>query len=235
MNWGALKMEIIGQEKASFIDYPDKISIVYFCSNCNMLCKYCHNSHLVKGEGECIDHEEIFAFLKKRKKFVDAVCISGGEPTLHKGLYDFAKRVKDTGYLVKLDTNGTNPQEVKRLIDEKIVDYVAMDIKAPFHKYEAVTGTKINMEAIKDSVELLRNSDIDYEFRTTVCKELLTKEDILEIAEYLKGSKRYSIQNFRDGETVLVGQNKLRSYDIETLEDIRKEIEGYFEVFKIRK
>jgi pyruvate formate lyase activating enzyme len=228
-------MNIIGQEKASFIDYPDKISIVYFCSNCNMLCKYCHNYHLVKGEGRSIDHDEIFSFLKKRKKFVDAVCISGGEPTLHEGLYDFAKRVKDTGYLVKLDTNGTNPQMVKKLIDEKIVDYVAMDIKAPFHKYEIVTGTKVKMEAIKESIELLRNSDIDYEFRTTICKELLTKEDILEIAKYLKGSKRYSIQNFRDGETVLVGENKLHPYVMEKLEEIEKEIKGYFEIFKVRK
>ncbi|QZY54777.1 anaerobic ribonucleoside-triphosphate reductase activating protein [Crassaminicella profunda] len=228
-------MNIIGQEKASFIDYPDKISIVYFCSNCNMLCKYCHNYHLVKGQGETIDHDEIFAFLKKRKKFVDAVCISGGEPTLHRGLYDFAKRVKDTGYLVKLDTNGSNPEVVKRLIHEKIVDYVAMDIKAPFHKYETVIGTNIDIKAIKNTIDLLRNSHIDYEFRTTVCKELLTKEDILEIANYLKGSKRYSIQNFRDGETVLVGENKLHPYDIETLEEIEKELEGYFEVFKIRK
>lgn len=232
---GEVQMYIIGEEKASFVDYPDQISIVYFCAYCNMKCKYCHNSELVKGKGNEISDEEIFAFLEKRKKFVDAVCISGGEPTLHEGLYDFAKRVKDKGYLVKLDTNGTNPEVVKKLIDEKIIDYVAMDIKAPFHKYEAVIGTKIDIEAIKNSIELLRSSDIDYEFRTTVCKELLTKEDILEIADSLKGSKRYSIQNFRDGETVLVGENKLHPYNIEILEEIRKEIEGSFGVFKIRK
>ncbi|TCO74368.1 anaerobic ribonucleoside-triphosphate reductase activating protein [Marinisporobacter balticus] len=228
-------MNIIGQEKASFIDYPDKICSVFFCSGCNMLCKYCHNAHVIKGQGQIIPHKDIFVFLKKRKKFVDAVCISGGEPTLHEGLYDFAKRVKDAGYLVKLDTNGTNPEEVKRLIDEKIIDYVAMDIKAPLHKYEVVTGTKINMEAIKNSIRIIRNSNIDYEFRTTVCKELLTKEDVLTIAEYLKGSKQYTIQNFRDGETVLVGQNKLHPYNLEILEEIKKEVEGYFETFKVRK
>ena len=228
-------MHIIGEEKTSFIDYPDQISIVYFCAYCNMECKYCHNSELVKGKGNEISDEEIFAFLEKRKKFVDAVCISGGEPTLHEGLYDFAKRVKDKGYLVKLDTNGTNSEVVKKLIDEKIIDYVAMDIKAPFYKYEAVIGTKVNMKDIKITIDILRNSDIDYEFRTTVCKELLTKEDILEIADCLKGSKRYSIQNFRDGETVLVGENKLHSHDVETLEKIKKEVEGYFEIFKIRK
>ena len=228
-------MYIIGEERASFVDYPDQISIVYFCAYCNMECKYCHNSELVKGKGTAIRDEEIFDFLEKRKKFVDAVCISGGEPTLHEGLYDFAKKVKDKGYLVKLDTNGTNPEVVKKLINEKIVDYVAVDIKAPFHKYEAVIGTKINIEAIKNTIDILKNSHIDYEFRTTVCKELLTKEDILKIAEYLKGSKRYSIQNFRDGETVLVGQNKLHSYDIKILEQIRKEVEGFFEVFTIRK
>lgn len=228
-------MNIIGQEKVSFIDYPEKISTVYFCSNCNMLCKYCHNSHLLKDEGQGIDHDEIFDFLKKRKKFVDAVCISGGEPTLHKGLYDFTKEIKAIGYLVKLDTNGTNPEVVKNLIDEKIVDYVAMDIKAPFHKYEVVTGTKIDIKSIKNTIKLLKNSDIEYEFRTTVCKELISKEDILEMAKYLKGSRRYSIQNFRDGETVLVGQNKLHSYDVETLEEIKKEIDSYFEVLKVRK
>ncbi|QEK11044.1 anaerobic ribonucleoside-triphosphate reductase activating protein [Crassaminicella thermophila] len=228
-------MNIIGHQKSSFIDYPEKICTVYFVAGCNFRCPYCHNSHIVKEAGKFISEEEIFSFLNKRKKFIDAVCISGGEPTLYEELYGFIKKIKMEGFLVKLDTNGTNPKILEKLLKEGLIDYVAMDIKAPFHKYEFVTKAKIDIENIKMSIHIIKNANIDYEFRTTVCKELLTKEDLIEIATYLKGSKRYSIQNFRDGETVLAGKNQLHSYDLETLEEIKKEIEGYFEIFKVRK
>lgn len=227
-------MKIIGIEKSSFIDYPGKISTVYFAAGCNFRCDYCHNGPIVKGEGRRISEEEVFSFLEKRKKYVDAVCISGGEPTLYDELYDFVKLLKEKGFSIKLDTNGTRPEILKQLLDEKLIDYVAMDIKAPFYKYELVTKTKVDIEGIKASIDIIKNSNIDYEFRTTLCKELLTKNDILEIAEYLKGSKGYHLQNFKDVETVLVGQNKLHSYDVETLEEIKKEIEDYFQLFSIR-
>ncbi|QXM07201.1 anaerobic ribonucleoside-triphosphate reductase activating protein [Crassaminicella indica] len=228
-------MNIVGHEKTSFIDYPDQICTVYFVEGCNFRCSYCHNSHIIKGEGRTISEEEIFSFLNKRKKFIDAVCISGGEPTLYEETYALIKKIKKEGLLVKLDTNGTNPKMLKQLLEEGLIDYVAMDVKAPLHKYEYVTKTKVNIKDIERSIDIIKNSNIDYEFRTTVCKELLTKEDILEIAEYLKGSKRYSIQNFRDGETVLEGKNQLHPYDAETLEEIKEKIEGHFQIFKVRK
>ncbi|SET67277.1 pyruvate formate lyase activating enzyme [Natronincola peptidivorans] len=227
-------MRIIGHEKTSFIDYPGKICTMYFVASCNFQCGYCHNEPIVKGQGERIDEEEIFAFLEKRKKYIDAVCISGGEPTLYASLYNFIKKIKEKGFFIKLDTNGTNPHLLQTLIDEKLIDYVAMDIKAPFHKYEMITGGKVSIENIKTSIDMIRGSIIDYEFRTTICKELLTEEDILEIAGYLKGSKRYYLQNFKDGETVLAGQGKFHPYDSEALEKIIEAIKADFDVCSIR-
>ncbi|EOC99573.1 anaerobic ribonucleoside-triphosphate reductase activating protein [Caldisalinibacter kiritimatiensis] len=224
-----------GHQKTSFIDYPDKICTVLFVGGCNFRCPYCHNGELVNNEGEFIDEEYIFDFLNKRRKMLDGVCISGGEATLYNTkLYDFITRVKKLDYLVKLDTNGTNPELLKNLIDNKLIDYVAMDIKAPFDKYEDVVNVKIDIENIKKSIDIIRNSNIDYEFRTTVCKELLTKEDIIELAESIKGSKRYIMQNFKDGETVLAGKGKFTSYKGSELKNIEESIKGWFEEVKIR-
>ncbi|RKD31247.1 anaerobic ribonucleoside-triphosphate reductase activating protein [Thermohalobacter berrensis] len=223
-----------GHQKSSFIDYPDKISTVLFTGGCNFKCPYCHNSDLVYNKGEKIEAEYIFSFLEKRKKFIDAVCISGGEATLNKGLYDFVKELKDKGFLVKLDTNGTNPRLLKSFIKDKLLDYIAMDIKAPFNKYNKVTGVMVEINKIKESISLIRESDIDYEFRTTVCKELITEDDIINIAEELKGSKRYIIQNFRDGDTILAGKGRLTPYKKEELKDIERKIKDNFIEFKVR-
>ncbi|SHJ81363.1 pyruvate formate lyase activating enzyme [Geosporobacter subterraneus DSM 17957] len=228
-------MDFLGHEKTSLVDYPDKICTIYFVGGCNFQCPYCHNGPLVRMEGIRITEDEVFRFLHKRKKYIDGICISGGEPTLYEGLYGFLQRVKKEGLLVKLDTNGTHPEVVERLLREQLLDYVAMDLKAPFHKYEAVAGAKVNIEDIQKSIELIRNAEIDYEFRTTVCRELLTKEDILEIIGLIKGSKRYSLQNFRDGETVLGGAGQFHPFDIDTLEEIERETKDYFEILKIRK
>lgn len=227
-------MNIIGHEKSSFIDYPDKICTVFFTGGCNFRCPYCHNSSIVRNEGVPIDEDYIFRYLENRKKFLDGVCISGGEPTLHEDLCDFINKIKGRGFLVKLDTNGTNFEMLKELIDKKSLDYIAMDIKAPLDKYEFVTKTKVDIDSIKSSIDIIKASNVDYEFRTTVCKELLSKEDILEIAEYLKGSKKYAIQNFRDGETVLAGKKQFNPYDIKTLKEIDKKIKSYFATFMIR-
>ncbi|PAB57365.1 anaerobic ribonucleoside-triphosphate reductase activating protein [Anaeromicrobium sediminis] len=227
-------MNILGHEKTSFIDYPDKICTMYFMGGCNFRCGYCHNKDLVENKGVPILESHIFEFLKKRKKYIDGVCISGGEPTLHEELYDFIVSIKKEGLLVKLDTNGTNPSMIKRLIDENLVDYIAMDMKAPINKYAVVTNVAVNVDNLKESIKLLTTSNVDYEFRTTVCRELVSTEDILEIAKELKGSKRYIIQNFRDRKTVLEGKNKFTSYNKEELEYIRSEIEDYFNEVKIR-
>ncbi|MFA5523463.1 MAG: anaerobic ribonucleoside-triphosphate reductase activating protein [Tissierellales bacterium] len=227
-------MEFRGHQKSSFIDYPDKICTVLFTGGCNFRCDYCHNSDLVYNKGEVIPESFVFDYLDKRKKMLDAICISGGEPTLHDGLYDFIKKVKARGYLVKLDTNGTAPDVLNKLISDELVDYIAMDIKAPIDKYSKVMNSNINIEKIIESINIIKSSDIDYEFRTTICRELLTQDDILKIAEYLKGSKRYYLQNFKDGETILGGQNKLNSFSRERLIEIEAQIKHYFEIFKIR-
>lgn len=214
-------MNIIGIEKSSFIDYPNTICTVIFTGGCNFRCPYCHNSSIVNNIGDKIEQEELISFLKKRKKFVDALCISGGEPTLQKDLYNFICRVKEEGFLIKLDTNGTNPNLLRKLIDEKLLDYVAMDIKAPLAKYQSITSNPVVFEDIQESINILSENKVDYEFRTTICKELLSIEDIKTIATELKGCNTYVLQNFRDGETVLAGENKFTSFSTEELEEIK--------------
>ncbi|WP_427338393.1 anaerobic ribonucleoside-triphosphate reductase activating protein [Caloranaerobacter sp. DY30410] len=227
-------MNFKGLQKSSFIDYPDKICTVLFTGGCNFRCPFCHNSSLVKNEGEFILEKDVLEFLKSRKEMVEAVCISGGEPTLQKGLVSFIKKVKDIGYLVKLDTNGTNPDVIKKLLDLRLIDYIAMDIKAPLSKYNSVADVIVDINSIRESIRLIKNSNIDYEFRTTVCKELLDQDDILEISKNISGAKRYIIQNFRDRETVLAGQGKFTPYSRQELLEIEKKIQGLFDEIKIR-
>ncbi len=217
-------MNIIGIEKSSFIDYPNHICTVFFTGGCNFRCPYCHNSPLVHNIGERIEVEDAIDFLKKRKRFVEAVCISGGEPTLQRDLYDFIYRIKKEGLLVKLDTNGTNPILLRKLIEDQLLDYVAMDIKAPLNQYEMVTQVNVNIHDIQESVHILLENKVDYEFRTTLCKELLTVEDIQSIAEKITGCRTYALQNFRDGATVLGGQHRLTPYSSEELKEMEKSL-----------
>ena len=227
-------MNILGRQKSSFIDYPNKISTVYFTGGCNFKCPYCHNKDLVNSIGTKFSEDEIFSFLLKRKKFIDAVCISGGEPTLQKDLYKFISKLKSEGFFVKLDTNGYRPDVLEPLIKDKMIDYIAMDIKGPLYAYEKITGVKIDVDLIKKSIEIIKSSNIDYEFRTTICRELITTTDILEIAKMIKGSKSYSLQNFRDGDTVLCGKNRLTPYDKEELAELEAILNDYFELFRIK-
>ncbi|NLK91293.1 MAG: anaerobic ribonucleoside-triphosphate reductase activating protein [Clostridiales bacterium] len=217
-------MSILGIEKSSFIDYPNNICTVIFTGGCNFRCPYCHNSPIVNGIGEKIDKMEVIDFLRNRKKFIDALCISGGEPTIQKGLYDFIRQVKKEGFSIKLDTNGTNPDLLKKLIDEKLIDYIAMDIKAPLNKYSSITQTPVVLGDIQKSINILLENKVDYEFRTTICKELLNVEDIRIISEEIKGCNTYVLQNFKDGETILAGRNKFTPYSDEELEDVQNEI-----------
>lgn len=227
-------MKIIGIEKSSFIDYPGKICTVYFTPGCNFRCAYCHNSPAVMGKGELIKEEEILLYLEKRKKFIDAVCISGGEPTLQQDLDWFIEKLKSKGFFIKLDTNGTNPDILQKLLDKKLIDYVAMDIKGPLYKYSLLAGTEVAVEPIKESINIIKNSNIDYEFRTTICKELLSPNDIRDIANLLKGSKAYYLQNFKDGDTILAGKGKFTPYNMKELKLIEMEIKDYFVKFDIR-
>lgn len=226
-------MKVKGFQKSSFIDYPDKIAAVVFTGGCNFRCPYCHNRELVYNMGENIDSEEIFSELKKRKKYLDGVCITGGEPTLQQGLDEFILKLKGMGYLIKLDTNGTSPKVLKSLLERNLLDYIAMDIKAPIQSYRSVAVEKVDIEAIEESIELIRESGVDYEFRTTICKELLSTADILKIAKRIKGSMKYTLQNYRDSGNVLSGKS-YTPYKKEELELLREEIKGYFGKFHIR-
>jgi len=191
-------MKIPYFQKFSLIDYPGKISTIIFTQGCNFRCPYCHNPELVNPElfTETLEEEAIFSFLRNRKNKLDAVVITGGEPTLQPDLMEFAEKIKEMGYLVKLDTNGSNPGLLRKLINRALVDYVAMDIKATLEKYPKVARVNICTEKIKESIEIILRSDIDYEFRTTVVKPLLEIDDLIGIAELIKGAKKYVIQKF---------------------------------------
>jgi len=192
-----LIVPIGGLQKSSLIDYPEKISAIIFTQGCNFKCPYCHNPELIKfSTDSSIDESVLFNFLKTRINKLDAVVITGGEPTLHKGLPEFIKQIKDLGFLVKLDTNGTNPEMLQELLDKKLIDYVAMDIKAPIERYPEIVCAKVDTEAVLKSIEILKSSGVDFEFRTTVVKSQLLHEDFEKIGELINGSEKYYLQKF---------------------------------------
>ena len=195
-------MIICGFEKFSMVDYDGKIACTIFTKGCNFRCPFCHNSSLVesKKHPQIISENSVFDYLNKRKKVIDAVCISGGEPTLQPDLIDFVKKIKNLGFLVKLDTNGYNPDAIKQLLNQNLLDYVAMDIKNCKEKYDFTIGAEININKIEQSIELIKNSNIDYEFRTTLISQFHTENDILKIGKWLENSKNYFLQKYVDND-----------------------------------
>ena len=190
-----------GLQKNSLIDYPGKVSCVLFLSGCNFDCPYCHNPDLAKDSSLCpvlLDEKAVFDFLQKRKGFLDGVVISGGEPTLQKDLLVLCKKIKELGYLIKLDTNGSRPQVIKRLIDEGLVDYIAMDIKTdPFH-YSPLIAKNYNPDHIIASVQTIMESASGYEFRTTCVKPIVDSHDVKKITKIIKGATLYALQHFHN-------------------------------------
>jgi pyruvate formate lyase activating enzyme len=191
-------MKIAGIEKCSLVDYPGKLACAFFAPACNMNCLYCHNRHLLRKEAEnhCLAPDAIRAFLTKRRGFLDGVVISGGEPTLHPGLGDFACEVRAMGFPVKIDTNGTRPETIRRLIASGAVDYISMDVKAPLAKYEAICGAPVKIAGIEESIDLLLEGRVEYEFRTTVPPQL-NADDLSAIAERIRGARLYVLQQCR--------------------------------------
>lgn len=218
-------MNIIdGFDKLTLLNYPDKVACTIFTKGCNFKCPFCHNSSLIGLDKENDKYKEVISYLNKRKGILDGVCITGGEPLIHKCIKDLIKEIKDMGFLVKLDTNGSNPLMLKEIIDEKLIDYVAMDIKNTFDKYEMTIGCKTNLDNIKKSIDVIESSDIDYEFRTTIVKEFHTLDDIKGIVNMLDEKSKYYIQNFRNSDGVL--NKKLNGFKIEELENLQKEIKN---------
>ena len=197
-------MKICGIEKFSMVDWDGKIVCTLFAGGCNFRCPFCHNSSLAISSCAEINQTEIFDFLKKRKGLIDGVCISGGEPTLHPDLEDFVRKIKDMGYRVKLDTNGTNPKAVKTLIEKCLVDYIAMDVKNSPHKYVKTTGLEgLNIDNILESVKVIKESGIPHEFRTTVIKEFHTEADMTYIANIVDGCDGYFLQHYVDRDSCM--------------------------------
>ncbi len=188
-------MKIGGLIKFTLIDFPGRPAAVVFTQGCNFRCRYCHNPELVYPHmfAEPVAKEEIYSFLKRRQGTLEGVVVSGGEPTLHEDLPQFLTDLKAMGYATKLDTNGTRPEMLRQLLDAKLLDYIAMDIKAPLEKYALITGVDFNPEVLKQSIDLIRQSGLEYEFRTTYDKEVLTDADISVITQRLNG-KNYRVQ-----------------------------------------
>ncbi len=217
-------MKIGGLQKTSLIDFPGRISCIVFTQGCNLRCPFCHNPELVLPEKFLppLDTGEIMTFLEKRKKYLEGVVITGGEPCLEgENLISFAKSLKAAGYLVKLDTNGTFPGVIKKALEEKVVDYLAMDVKGPLEKYEIVTGVKIDVKDVEESIALIKNSGLEYEFKTTVVKELLTISDFEKTGRLIEGAKLHYLQKFVLSKTVAPQPLSFHTYSDEEFEDIR--------------
>ena len=197
-------MLILGLQKMTLLDFPGKIACTVFLGGCNFRCPFCHNASLAMpdGSGEAISVEDFLAFLDARRGRLQGVCISGGEPTLHHDLPELIREIKSRGFAVKLDTNGTNPQMLLSLINDGLLDYVAMDIKNSPEKYEATTSFS-GIEKIRESVQFLLQCRVDYEFRTTVTGNLHTAEDFEKIGCWIAGAKRYFLQKFQDSGEIL--------------------------------
>ena len=199
-------MKICGFNKTTLLDYPGRVACTIFLGGCNFRCPFCQNGALVveADTQPGYSQDEILAFLKKRKGILDGVCVSGGEPTLSDGLPDFLRKIKDLGYDVKLDTNGSRPSVVKKLAADDLIDKVAMDIKACPSNYHVLTGVNVDLDAICETAGWLLNGDLDYEFRTTVVRELHSEKDFQEISQWLSGAKSYYLQAYRDSDGVLM-------------------------------
>ena len=265
-------MIIGGLQKLTLIDYPKKLACTVFCAGCNYRCGFCYNPELVlpekikeqvcpasgRGRG-AISESEFFDFLNKRKGLLNSVCIGGGEPSVHHDLRDFCRKIKDLDYFIKLDTNGSYPQMLKNLIDQKLVDYIALDVKAPPEKYIQAIGMENKMvlgkkqsdfwlkkivENIEKSINLLKQEQIDSEFRTTIVPGLLKKQDILEIVKWISqptrlrqgfgGQGKYFLQQFRPEKTINPEFIKIKPYSQKYLLEIQKSVAPFFQTCEIR-
>lgn len=228
-------MQINGFNKLTLLDYPGHLAATIFLGGCNMRCPFCHNASLVTkvAHQPVIPTEEVLSTLTKRINVLEGVCITGGEPTLYNDLPAFIKQIKAMGYLVKLDTNGTNPTMLKALVNEKLIDYVAMDIKNSREKYALTTGqSNLSLKDIEESVTFLLTSPVEYEFRTTVVKEYHTIEDMHSIGQWLNGAKSYYLQSYKDsGDIILPGLN---SHTKETLLEYENLLKPYVDKIALR-
>lgn len=225
-------MKINGLLKLTLLDFPGYTACTVFFGGCNFRCPFCHNASLVRGEGEDISVDEFFKFLSKREGIIDGVAVTGGEPLLQRELYDFLKRIKDMGFLVKLDTNGSFPEKLKELCRAGLVDYVAMDIKSSPEGYSRAAGCNVSIEKVRESVDYLLSGAVDYEFRTTVAKGAVMPEDMEGIGELIRGAKRYFLQGFVDSGDIL-GEG-VGAYTKEEMEEMLENVKKYVPAAELR-
>jgi len=233
-------MKIGAYQKLTLIDYPGKLAATVFTVGCNFRCPFCHNPELVISSQFTVHDDdemekEFFDFLKRRRGILEGLCITGGEPTVQPDIINFIERIKKLGYSVKLDTNGACPDVLKKIIDKKIVDFISMDIKSSRENYDRLAGVKVDMDRIDLSVNLIRNSRIDYEFRTTVVPGMHTEGDFKKIADWLKGAKKYCLQEYRDIKILNPKLKKITQGKFLNLDKIKKKIEKSFKEVEVRK
>lgn len=228
-------MNIQGFQKTTLLDYPRHVAATVFFAGCNFRCPFCHNGDLVisPSQTSAFSPEEILAYLEKRKKILDGVCITGGEPTLQKELPHFLEKIKKLGLAVKLDTNGYRPEILKDLCSAGLVDYVAMDIKGAPEQYASVCGlSQIDFSQIEASVDFLISSSLEYEFRTTVMREFHNSDAFQSIGQWLHGAKSYYLQGYQDSPQVI--SPGFTAYSIEELETFRQQLIPHFSLVEIR-
>lgn len=196
-------MKLGGLQEISLLDYPGKISAIVWTVGCNFRCPFCYNTNMVNEESDILPIDHVLTFLDERKGKLDALSITGGEPLLHKDLDEFIKKVKMKGFLVKVDTNGSFPQRLQALLDDQLIDYVSMDVKAPLEKYDLLAGIHVDTNNIMKSVRLIMDNAPDYEFKTTMIPGLLEKKDVTEITSIIKGAKRYYLQQWKKDVPIL--------------------------------
>ena len=219
-------MRLGGLQKLSLIDYPGKLAAVVFTQGCNFRCGYCHNPELVIPQEYCpaVPEEEVMAFLRSRQEYLEGVVVTGGEPTVQEGLISFLDQLKRLGYLVKLDTNGSRPEVLKQVLSLRLVNYVAMDVKASLIRYDGVTNVPVSTEKIKESIRLILDAGIPHEFRTTVVKTFHSAGDLLEIRSLVEGARQYTLQRARiDGKILdksLLAREQYSDAEFERLKEI---------------
>lgn len=230
-------MKVTGIQKLTLLDYPGVVACTVFTAGCNFRCPFCHNAMLVLPEqidDECLTDDEVFGFLKKHRGVLDGVAVTGGEPLLHADMPEFLARVKELGYKIKLDTNGSNPELLSEIVKNKLVDRVAMDIKNAPEEYARTIGLEsFDITPVERSKEMLLRGDIDYEFRTTVVKGIHTKESLIGAAKWIEGAKEYYLQQFKDSGNLILPDG-LEAYDEKQMHALADAVRDYVPTVEVR-
>lgn len=231
-----MSLGIKGFTPTSLIDWPGKIVSVIFLPGCSFRCHYCYNPEFIENNYAINDMDDkmIFNYFKQKKKWLDGVILLGGEPTIHKNFLKIINQIKDLDLKIGVHTNGTNPSAIEGLLNKNILNFIAMDIKSSLESYPKIVNTDINPDLIIESVNLIKNSNIDYEFRTTVVPGLVDKKEIEKIGKWLSGSKKFFIQQFKPGKTLNPKYEKLKAYKVPELLEMKKKAEPYFQFVDIR-